>query len=60
VGLDAQRLSMVLELYYRNAERWGGGLERKRVRERRKERRRQRERKEEREVREVRGKRTKN
>jgi hypothetical protein len=60
--LDKQRLSMVLELYYRKAGRKregrkrqrerGGRLERKRVRvrsteERREERRRQRERREE-------------
>jgi hypothetical protein len=54
VDLDEQRLSMILELYYRNAgrkrewrerEREGereGRLERKRERERREERRRQR------------------
>ena len=72
VGLDEQRHSMVLELYYRNAGKREGRkerekeerLERKRVRgreERRgqERRRRQRERKEERGVREVRGKGTK-
>ena len=65
--LDVQRLSMVLEIYYRKAGRKREGIggearEKERVRgkeERREERRRQRERREERRQREVRGKRTK-
>ena len=72
--LDEQRLSMVLELYYRKAGRKregrrereapprrleGGRLHRKSKRERGEERRGQRERKEERGVQEVRGKRLK-